>query len=226
MTVGPGRVPLSQRALLEDDVAVTADGRAQLLVLACGAVAREVLAVIALNGWRHVDVRCLPAKLHSTPQLIAPAVDAKLTQVMGRYDRVFVAYADCGTAGALDEVLSRHGVERLPGAHCYGFLAGNATWDALHEAEPATFYLTDFLARHFEALVIRGLGLDRHPELLPDLFGNYRRVLYLSQTDDPGLVARARGAADRLGLAFEQRRTGYGELVPSLQRFAEGKRAA
>lgn len=226
MTGGVGRVPLSQRALLEDDVAVPADGRADVLVLACGAIAREVLALIALNGWQHVDVRCLPAKLHSTPQLIAPAVDAKLTEVVGRYDRVFVAYADCGTAGALDDVLSRHGVERLPGAHCYGFLAGNATWDALHEAEPATFYLTDFLARHFEALVIRGLGLDRHPELLPDLFGNYRRVLYLAQTDDPDLLARARAAAGRLGLAFEHRLTGYGELAPSLQRFAEGKRAA
>ncbi|HEU0336223.1 MAG TPA: DUF1638 domain-containing protein [Gaiellaceae bacterium] len=223
---GAGRAAPSQRALLEDDVAVPADGRAELLVLACGAIAREVLALIALNGWEHVEVRCLPAKLHSRPQLIAPAVDAKLTELAGRYERVFVAYADCGTAGALDEVLSRHGVERLPGAHCYGFLAGNATWDALHEAEPATFYLTDFLTRHFEALVIRGLGLDRHPELLPDLFGNYRRVLYLAQTDDPDLLARARAAADRLGLAFEHRRTGYGELAQSLQRFAEGKRAA
>jgi hypothetical protein len=226
MTGGAGRLPPSQRALLEDDVALPADGRAQLLVLACGAIAREVLALIALNGWEHVDVRCLPAKLHSRPQLIAPAVDARLSELAGRYERVFVAYADCGTAGALDEVLSRHGVERLPGAHCYGFLAGNETWDALHEAEPATFYLTDFLARHFDALVIRGLGLDRHPELLPDLFGNYRRVLYLAQTDDPDLLERARAAADRLGPAFEHRRTGYGDLAPSLQRFVEGRRAA
>ena len=132
-----------------------------MLILACGAIAREVLAVIRLNGWTHVDVRCLPAKLHSTPEKIAGAVDAKLTELEGRYDRVFVAYADCGTAGALDVVLDRHGVERLPGAHCYGFLAGNDAWDAMQEDEPGTFYLTDFLARHFEALVVRGAQARR-----------------------------------------------------------------
>jgi uncharacterized protein DUF1638 len=190
-----------------------------VLVLACGAIAREVLAVIRMNGWDHVTVRCLPAKLHSTPEKIAPAVDAKLTELVDRYDRVFVAYADCGTGGALDHVLNHHKVERLPGAHCYGFLAGNDVWDAIHEEDPATFYLTDFLARHFEAIVIRGLKLDVHPELEPMMFGNYRRLVYLAQTDDPELLERARAAADRLGLAFEHRRTGYGELLPSLQRF-------
>lgn len=190
-----------------------------VLVLACGAIAREVLAVIELNGWTNVTVRCLPAQLHSRPERIAPAVDAKLSEVAGRYERVFVAYADCGTAGALDAVLDRHGVERLPGAHCYGFLAGNDAWEELHDGEPATFYLTDFLARHFDALVIRGLGLDRHPQLLPDYFGNYRRLLYLAQTDDPDLRARAQAAAERLGLEYEERRAGYGDLLPSLTRF-------
>ncbi len=135
---------------------------------------------------------------------------------------MFVAYADCGTGGALDPVLERHGVERLPGAHCYGFLAGNDVWDAIHEEDPATFYLTDFLARHFDALVIRGLKLDVHPELEPMMFGNYRRLVYLAQTDDPDLLARARAAAERLGLAFEHRRTGYGDLLPRLTRFVEG----
>jgi len=196
--------------------------RPDVLVLACGAIAREVLAVIEMNGWEHVTVRCLPAKLHTTPRDIPAAVDAKLTELAGRYERTFVAYADCGTAGALDPVLERHGVERLPGAHCYGFLAGNDAWDAMQEEDPATFYLTDFLARHFDALVWRGLGLDRHPELLPDVFGNYRRLVYLAQTDDPALLARAQAAADRLGLRFEHRRTGYGELIPSLTRFAGG----
>jgi hypothetical protein len=204
--------------LLEHEVAVEAE-QPGLLVLACGAIAREVLAVIGLNGWSHVTVRCLPAKLHSTPDRIPAAVDAALTRLRPGYERIFVAYADCGTAGALDPVLERHGVERLPGAHCYGFLAGNDTWEAIHEEDPATFYLTDFLARHFEALVIRGLKLDVHPELEPLMFGNYRRLVYLAQTDDPDLLARARAAADRLGLAFEHRRTGYGELVPELQRF-------
>ena len=198
----------------------------EVLVLACGAIAREVLAVIGLNGWTNVTVRCLPAKLHSRPEKIAPAVDAKLNELTGRYDRVFVAYADCGTGGALDDVLERHGVERLPGDHCYGFLTGNAAWEELHDAEPATFYLTDFLARHFDAIVIRGLGLDRHPELLQQYFGNYRRLLYLAQTENDDLRSRARAAAERLGLEYEERSTGYGDLVPSLTRFVEASPAA
>jgi hypothetical protein len=211
-----------RRLLLpEDEPTFAAPAGPRVLVLACGAIAREVLAVIELNGWEHVELRCLPAQLHSTPQRIAPAVDRKLAELAGRYERVFVAYADCGTAGDLDRVLERHGVERLPGAHCYGFLAGNSVWAEIHEEDPATFYLTDFLARHFEALVIRGLKLDVHPELEPLVFGNYRRLVYLAQTDDPELLARARAAAARLGLAFEHRRTGYGELVPTLRRFVE-----
>jgi hypothetical protein len=208
-------------ALLEEESTVEAE-RPEVLVIACGAIAREVLSVIRLNGWNHVTVRCLPAKLHSTPQLIAGAVDAKLRDAeAGGYERIFVAYADCGTGGDLDRVLAEHGVERLPGAHCYGFLTGNAAWEELHDQNPATFYLTDFLARHFEALVVRGLKLDRHPELMPQLFANYERVLYLAQTDDAELLDRARRAAEFLGLAFERRRTGYGELVPSLRRFAD-----
>jgi hypothetical protein len=181
-----------------------------------------VLAVIELNGWTHVDVRCLPAKLHSTPERIPAAVDAKLTELEDRYERVFVAYADCGTAGRLDPVLERHGAERLPGAHCYGFLAGNDAWEAMHDEEPATFYLTDFLARHFDALVVRALRLDTHPELMPMVFGNYKRLVYLAQTDDPALEQRARAAAGFLGLDYERRGTGYGELVPSLTRFVDG----
>lgn len=210
-----------QQLLRPDEERVFEAERPEVLVLACGAIAREVLAVIRLNGWTNVTVRCLPAKLHSRPELIAPAVDAKLTELRDRYERVLVAYADCGTGGALDKVLERHHIERLPGAHCYGFLTGNATWEELHDAEPATFYLTDFLARHFDALVIRGLGLDRHPELLPQYFGNYRRLLYLAQTEDEDLRARARAAAEKLGLEYEEQRTGYGDLVPSLTRFVE-----
>jgi hypothetical protein len=215
-----------QPLLEPDEERVFEAARPKVLVLACGAIAREVLAVIELNGWENVTVRCLPAKLHARPERIAPAVEAKLEEIAGRYERVFVAYADCGTGGALDAVLERHDVERLPGDHCYGFLTGNAAWEALHDAEPATFYLTDFLARHFEAIVVRGLGLDRHPELLPEYFGNYRRLLYLAQTDDDDLRARARAAAERLGLEYEERRTGYGDLVPSLTRFVEAPAAA
>jgi hypothetical protein len=209
-------------SLLEDEVSYPGtrpEGR--VLVLACGAIAREVLTLIELNDWTHVDLRCLPAQLHSRPERIPAAVDAKLTELAGRYERVFVAYADCGTGGALDPVLERHGVERLPGAHCYGFLAGNDKWDAMHEAEPATFYLTDFLARHFDSLVVRALKLDTHPELLPMIFGNYKRLVYLAQTDDAELDRRAEAAAAFIGVRYERRRTGYGELVPSLRRFAE-----
>jgi hypothetical protein len=212
--------------LLEHEVELPAAGGGRVCVLACGAIAREVLAVIAAAGWEHVDVRCLPAKLHSTPAQIPGAVDRKLSELAGRYEHVFVAYADCGTAGALDPVLERHGVERLEGAHCYGFLAGNETWQALHDAQPATFYLTDFLARHFEALVVRGLKLDRYPELIGDMFGNYERVLYLAQTDDAALTEKARAAAGFLGLAFERRRTGYGELAPALGRFVSSAQGA
>ena len=213
-------------ALLEREVDARVAEGASVLVLACGAIAREVLAVVALNGWTHVDVRCLPAKLHVTPALIPAAVDAKLRELRGRYEHVLVAYADCGTAGALDPVLAAHGVERLPGPHCYAFFAGGAAWEALQEEEPGTFYLTDFLARHVDALVFRPLGLDRHPELRDEIFGNYRRLVYLAQTDDPALLERAREAAERLGLAFELRRTGYGELEGALVRVAAGAEGA
>jgi hypothetical protein len=189
-------------------------------VLACGALAREVLAVTRANGFEHVEVRCLPARLHVHPDRIPRAVDEALSRLSGRYERVFVAYADCGTAGALDRVLARHGAERLGGPHCYATFAGQRAWEELQEEEPGTFYLTGFLARHFDALVVRPLGLDRHPELLEDVFGNYRRLVYLAQTDDPALEHRARAAAARLGLDFELRATGLGELRPALAAFA------
>jgi hypothetical protein len=205
----------------EDEVTVEAgSGTGRVLVLACGAIAREVLAVIRLNGWDQVELRCLPGKLHNTPPEIARRVDETLHAVGDRYERVFVAYADCGTGGALDRVLQAHGVERLPGAHCYQFFAGHDTWLAMHEAEPRTFYLTDFLCRHFDRLVVHGLGLDEHPELLPVYFGNYVRLVYLAQTDDSALVEGARRAAAHLGLEFEVRRTGLGDLRAALERFA------
>jgi hypothetical protein len=189
---------------------------ATALVIGCGALARELLAVVRANRLDAVDVRCLPADLHNRPERIAGAVDAAIRADGGRHERIFVAYGDCGTGGALDRVLAVHGVERLPGAHCYQVYAGGAAFDALAAEEPGTFYLTDFLARSFEALVIRGLGLDRHPALLPVYFAGYRRLVLLSQRGDPAVVALARAAADRLGLAFEHRHTGYGELEGAL----------
>jgi hypothetical protein len=190
--------------------------RDRLLVIACGALARELLDVIRLNSLDWVDVECLPASLHNTPDLIPAAVEARLDSALGSYREVLVGYADCGTGGKLDSVLEARGVERLPGAHCYEFFATSDVFASLHDQEPGTFYLTDFLARHFDRLVWNGLGLDRWPQLRDDYFGNYRRLVYLSQIDSPDLVDRARAAASGLGLAFEQRRVGYGDLATTL----------
>ena len=190
--------------------------RDRLLVVACGALANELLEVIRLNSLDWVDVECLPAKLHNTPRLIPAAVEERLESALGNYRDVFVGYADCGTGGMLDRVLEARGVERLPGAHCYEFFATSSDFAAMHDQEPGTFYLTDFLARHFDRLVWNGLGLDRWPQLRDDYFANYRRLVYLSQIDSPQLVERARAAASRLGLDFEKRRVGYGDLATSL----------
>ncbi|MGI8998203.1 MAG: DUF1638 domain-containing protein [Candidatus Limnocylindria bacterium] len=188
----------------------------RVLVVGCGALARELVELT--SRLPNIDVTCLPPSLHNRPDGIPGAVRAKIhaDRAGGQHARIFVAYADCGTGGLLDRVLEEEGVERLPGAHCYEFFAGRQDFSRLAEEEPATFWLTDFLARNFERLVIRGLGIDRHPELQQMYFGNYRRVVYLSQLADPDLLGLARRAADRLGLAFEHRHTGYGDLATSL----------
>ena len=190
----------------------------RLVIVGCGALARELLALTRdIPG---VKVLGVDARLHMRPALIAAAVERRIAEARATYGAdvgIFVAYADCGTGGALDAVLEREGVQRIEGAHCYEFYAGASAYAALQEEELGTFYLTDFLARQFESLVLRGLGLDQHPELLPDYFGSYRRLVYLAQTDDPVLDAKARAAADRLGLAFERRATGFGELAPTIE---------
>jgi hypothetical protein len=190
------------------------------LLIACGALAREVLALIRLNGWSHLELTCLPAILHNRPQRIPEAVRAKIQSHRDRYERILVLYGDCGTGGALDRVLEEEGVERVPGPHCYAFFSGVDSFLEQAEADPFSFYLTDYLARHFERLVIEGLGIDRHPELLPLYFGHYERLVYFAQTDDPALDVAARAAAARLGLAYERRATGYGELGAFMQRAA------
>ncbi|MGK2851458.1 MAG: DUF1638 domain-containing protein [Candidatus Limnocylindrales bacterium] len=200
--------------------------RARMLVVACGALARELQAVVAANGLPGIDVTYLSADLHSTPRDIPAAVEERLIAARGTYDQVFVGYADCGTGGALDVVLARHGAERLPGAHCYEFFAGSQLFAQLHDAEPTTFYLTDFLLRQFDRLVWRGLGLDRWPQLRDDYFGNYTRLLYLSQfppSDDQ--LAAAQRAADQLGLRLEHRHVGMGDVTPTLLTIAGRQRA-
>jgi len=140
--------------------------------------------------------------LHNTPDRIPAAVEAKIEAVISRYDKVFVAYADCGTGGMLDKLLDEYGIERIPGAHCYEFYAGSGEFHRLAEEEPGSFYLTDFLVRHFDRLVVKGLGLDRRPQLMPVYFRNYRRVVYLAQTESKELQAMAREQAAYLGLEY------------------------
>lgn len=189
---------------------------ASILVITCSAVAREVNEIKKLGGWAQMDLQSITADLHVTPEKIPQAVADKIDKARDSYDHIFVAYGDCGTAGALDKVLEERGVSRLPGAHCYDFLAGEETYARLQDEEPGTFYLTDFLARHFEKLVIGTLGLDRHPELKPLYFGNYTRLVYLAQTDSDELTEMAQKAADILGLRFERVFTGSGEMLPAL----------
>jgi hypothetical protein len=183
-----------------------------LLLIACGALAHEVMAVLKLSKLEGVEVQCLPAKLHNTPQKIPEAVRAKIREGRAHFERMLVLYGDCGTGGLLDEMLAEEGVERIAGAHCYEFFATTPVFTEMADAEPASFYLTDFLLRHFDRLVWKGLGIDRHPELLPLYFGNYRKLIYLAQIDAPELRAKAKEAAERLGLAYEYRFTGYGDL--------------
>lgn len=190
-------------------------------LIACGALAREVLALGRLNGWPHFDLACLPANLHNRPARIPAAVRARIQEARAEgFERIFVLYADCGTGGELDRVLAEEGVGRLPGPHCYATFMGQGAFLDHADAEPGCFYLTDYLARQFDHLVIEGLGLDRHPELLPLYFGNYSKVVYLAQTHDPATMAKAEAAALRLGLDYEFRWTGYGELADALAQVA------
>ncbi len=189
----------------------------QIMLIACGALAREVLAVIEANGWTHAVLECLPAKLHNAPQHIAEAVRTKVRDAKARgFGGIYVLYADCGTGGALDRVCTEEGVERIPGPHCYAFFDGVEIFEARHGDALGTLYLTDFFARQFDALIWRGFGLDRAPEMRDILFANYTRVVYLAQTDDPALDAAAEAAAARLGLAYERRFTGYGDLSAAM----------
>lgn len=193
----------------------------KVLVIACGMLAREVLAVKERLGLAHLDLTCLPADLHFHPDRIPAAIDAAIGKARTEgYDDIFIGYADCGTGGLLDAVLERHGVARMEGPHCFAFYQGEAAFAAVADADITAFYMTDFLCRQFEAFFVRPLGLDRHPELAKDFFANYEKVVYLAQTDDLELEKVAVGAARMLGLAYEKRMTGYGDLEPALRRAA------
>lgn len=191
----------------------------RVLVIACGALARELLDIVRLNRMTQVTVECLPAGLHNTPKLIPEAVAERINARKSEFDQILVGYADCGTGGALDRVIEGEGVTRLPGSHCYEFYAGTAAFTALQDDDPGTFYLTDYLVKHFDRVVYRGLGIDRHPQLLSAYFGNYNRLIYLSQRADDGLIEAAKAAAAKLGLSFEHRPVGYGDLATSVTTF-------
>jgi hypothetical protein len=210
-----------------DDLTLTENGLApvragQVLLIACGALAHEILALKAANGWSHLDLQCLPAKLHLWPEKIIPAVEAAVAVARGQYETIFVVYADCGTGGLLKAACDRLGVDMVEGPHCYAFFEGNAAFAARAETEFDAFYLTDFLVRQFDAFVWRPMGLDRHPELRDMYFGNYRKLVYQAQADDPALDAKAKDCAARLGLDYERRFTGYGDLAVALGRVAAG----
>ena len=183
------------------------------LIIACGALAREIGGIVGRGAMGSVALKCLPAQLHNTPHLIADQVRAAILQARPTYGRILVGYADCGTGGELDKVCREFGVERIAGPHCYSFYSGNTAFAKQAEEEFTSFYLTDFLARQFDSIVIKSLGLDRHPELRDDYFGHYEKLVYLAQTDDPELTGKAEVAAERLGLAFERRHVGLGELA-------------
>lgn len=192
------------------DQGLNAKGQGNTLLLACGALAREILAVTRAGGWDHLDLHCLPAILHNTPKDIPDAVEAAVEKFRDQYKDIFVVYADCGTGGELQRLCDRLDVKMVAGPHCYSFFEGNDIF--AERGEITCFYLTDFLVRQFDSFVTKPLGLDRHPELRDMYFGNYTTLVYQAQTDDPALTALAEEHAKTLGLAFERRFTGYGEL--------------
>lgn len=209
---------MDDRKLTTDGLAPKGQGR--LLILACGALAREILVLIRAIG--HIDLQCLPAIFHNHPEKIEPAVRDVVARSRDGYERIFLAYADCGTGGMLAKAADELGIEMLAGPHCYAFFEGTDGFVVRAEDEFTAFYLTDFLVRQFDAFVWEPLGLDRHPELRDSYFGNYDKLVYQAQTDDPALTEKAEDCAKRLGLAFERRFTGYGDLAVAVSGLTSG----
>ncbi|KAA3624822.1 MAG: DUF1638 domain-containing protein [Proteobacteria bacterium] len=196
---------------------MTVDRSSRVLIIACGAIAAELVRVKRMNAWEQIDIQCLPAELHNRPERIATAVEQKIRENAGDYDRILIGYADCGSGGQLDAVAEKYGAARIPGAHCYEFFSGAGRFAELSEREAGTFYLTDYLARNFERLIIRGMGIDRHPELKDMLFGNYRRLVFLAQSSDVSLDREAERAALFLELEYERIPTGLDAFRDSLE---------
>ena len=200
------------------DAGIPPKGAGRVLLIACGALAHEILALIKINNWDHLDLQCLPAIFHNHPEKITPAIEDAVVKYRVEYSSIFIVYADCGTGGQLFEKCKELGVQMIEGPHCYSFFETNEAF-AAHK-EMTAFYLTDFLVRQFEAFVWEPLGLGRHPALRDMYFGNYTKLVYQAQTDDPTLTEKAKVCAERLGLAFERRETGYGDLETALSKLS------
>ena len=208
---------ISDQSLTEHGLPL-ASPKGRILLIACGALAREILDLKAANGWTHLDLTCLPAKYHLYPDKITQAVRDAVAKHSAEYDDIFVVYADCGTGGLLQTACAELGVEMIAGPHCYSFFEGNDAFAAKIDDEFTSFYLTDFLVRQFDAFIMKPMGLDRHPELRDMYFGNYEKLIYQAQTDDPELTEKAKVCAAKLNLPFERRYTGYGDLKTELAR--------
>lgn len=194
-------------------------GRGSTLLIACGALGREIVDLIEMNGWRHLDVTCLPAKLHHRPQLIPEEIRRKIRASKARYKKIYILYGDCGTGGLLDEMLEEEGgIERIPGPHCFSFFRGNEAFARSADDEIGTFYLTDYFCRHFEKFVWEALGLDRRDDMAAFVFGNYTKLVFMPQTKDEALERKARAIAHRLGLDYEYQFCGYGDLETAMAR--------
>lgn len=204
------------RTQMQAPKAVAKQVSGKVLLIACGALAREILALTKTNGWDHMDLTCLPANLHNEPDKITEAVLACVAKNQGEYDKIFVAYADCGTGGGLQRACDDMGIEMIAGPHCYSFFEGNEKFSEKYSDEITAFYLTDFLVRQFDSFFWKPMGLDRHPQLRDMYFAHYTKLVYQAQTDDPVLTQKALTCAQRLGLEFERRYTGYGDLEVAL----------
>ncbi|WP_065332840.1 DUF1638 domain-containing protein [Tritonibacter mobilis] len=214
----PNGTSLDDRSLTENGLAAPERRTGRILLIACGALAREILDICNANGLDHMDLTCLPAKLHLYPDQIITHVEAAVAKHRAIYDQIYVVYADCGTGGQLQKKCTDLGVEMVPGPHCYAFFEGNTRFDTLSEAgEITAFYLTDFLVKQFDAFVWRPMGLDKNPELRDMIFGNYTTLIYQSQIRDSALLGKARDCAKRMGLDFIHRHTGYGDLETTLK---------
>ena len=190
----------------------------EILIIGCGAIAHEVREIIELNNWDNVRLQCLNADLHNTPKILPAKIKESIDSNINDYSKIFLAYADCGTGGLIDLILKDYDIERLDGAHCYEFYSGSSVFEELSEKEIGTFYLTDFLVKNFDRLVIDGLGIQKYPALKEDYFKNYKNVVYLAQKQDNVLESKARECADYLNLEFSALFTGLNNLENQLNK--------